>query len=118
MDEKRKALYQQLYEDYLQTLPDKINNLNLLIKKFGDSFSADDLDQLIRSIHSMKGSAGSYGHHFLSNMAKNWETLILEYQQNSLNESIISTSEKGLEYIKNYQADPASFKEDKRLDFF
>ncbi len=118
MDEKTKKIYKELYEDYHLSLPDKIAAIEKSMGDLKRERSEEVYQNQIRLIHSMRGSAGSYGHHFLTSLCQRWEELLAGYAPFSGNvDAILGLGEKGLGLIKKYHSDIDSCKEELLVDF-
>ena len=96
-------LYEELYKDYLKLLPEKINYLNSLINDFSIIQSEERLMTIVRSVHSIKGSAGSYGHDFLSKICRGWEDKLMSFKDfEKYKDDILKISFSGLKIFREY----------------
>lgn len=68
-----------LRKEYLNSLPDFVHEIELLIVKLHVSGGESDVYQdLIRKVHSLKGAAGSYGFFIVSTIAHYLEDVLSE----------------------------------------
>ena len=70
----------ELQNQYLQQLPlqvDEIENLSLNLEKSGQ---LGDYQHLLRKVHSLKGSGGTYGFHILSTICHQFEDFLTEIE--------------------------------------
>jgi chemotaxis protein histidine kinase CheA len=118
MNDKRKQLYEELYKEYLELLPEKISSLETYYIEFEETRSETSYSNLVRIVHSIKGSGGSYGHHFLTTLCKEWESKLNGwYNFNDHYKEILELSIKGLDLMRMYSEDPESC-EDHLLENF
>ncbi|MBT7609022.1 MAG: hypothetical protein HN576_04660 [Bacteriovoracaceae bacterium] len=109
MNDDRKKLYEELYKDYLEQLPEKLSTIENYYTEFEQSKSEKSYNNLVRIIHSIKGSGGSYGHHFLTSLCNLWELKLNDWSQfNDHYQEILDLSIKGLELMRKYKTDPSS----------
>lgn len=74
---KMEDLLDSLRVEYLSNIPEKLDNLeNLVLEMDKDKEQKEAKKELFRHIHSMKGSAGSYGHQFISTVCHYWEDMM------------------------------------------
>lgn len=70
-------ILQQLKSNFLNDLPDRDHRIEELILQLGhDSESADIYDDLFRQVHSLKGSAGTFGFHSITKICHHLEDLL------------------------------------------
>lgn len=73
---------EKLKRQYLQTLTDKIRNLETLVESLGRN--PDDwetFDQLATAVHKIHGSAGTYGFDEITHATTDWERKMITVQK-------------------------------------
>lgn len=73
MDHKIQDKLQKLFASYTEDLPGKLSQLAMQWQDLSSQFSSKKLDEFHRSIHSLCGSAGTYGYITLSKSARTVE---------------------------------------------
>lgn len=71
-------LLEQLSEGFLDDLPNRVNEIE---DEIISSKNSDSYDELFRIVHSLKGSAGSYGFHVVTKIAHSMEDVMLTLVQ-------------------------------------
>jgi chemotaxis protein histidine kinase CheA len=70
-------LLEQLKEIFLAELPDQCQELSTLILTLDKQPESHDIyEELYRAVHSLKGSAGTYGLHIISQICHHFEDLL------------------------------------------
>lgn len=79
--EKMQQLLAGMRLNYLDELPEKINNLEIILLALEENpDNQEHYNELYRNIHSMKGSGGSYGIDILTNICHQMENFMQEIQ--------------------------------------
>ena len=72
----------KLKDDYIASLPDKLENLNKFWQEIvNESSDSSHLESLRVSSHKLAGSAGSYGLKEISNTARTFEKKCAEFMK-------------------------------------
>ncbi len=79
----------ELKKEFLTNLVDVLDKMESLIKKLSlEEGSGDEKEEatkeLWREVHSLKGSAGTYGFQFISNVCHSWEDLMAGHKRENL----------------------------------
>ncbi|MBR7800726.1 Hpt domain-containing protein [Undibacterium fentianense] len=97
--EQVKAMLAALRENYLRDLPSHIDEIEqLLLELEREGFQLSLCRELYRQVHSLKGSGGTYGMNFISDICHPMEDLLshlIEHPQ-QLQQGVIGTA---LEYV-------------------
>lgn len=106
---KMEDLLDSLRVKYLSNLPEKLDNLeNLVMDLDKESTPEETKKELYRHIHRMKGSAGSYGHQFISTVCHYWEDMMESMRlQKILQDDITDRYLKFVDLLRTYQSNPA-----------
>lgn len=83
MDDKVKEKLQALFLDYSKNLPHKIQTIEQEWNALSHTFDAAKLKTLHRDVHSLCGSAGTYGYTGLSKIARQLEVLLKSLLDNT-----------------------------------
>jgi HPt (histidine-containing phosphotransfer) domain-containing protein len=76
-DETQIAFFKELQDEYLDELQDILNSLDELVIELQDNSENLELsNELWRKVHSLKGTAGTFGFKFISKACHNWEDLM------------------------------------------
>ena len=107
--QKMEDLLESLRIEYLSNLPEKLDNLESLVLDLGkEQEPTEAKKELYRSIHSMKGSDGSYGHQFISTVCHYWEDMMESMRlQKILQDDITERYLKFVDILRTYQSNPA-----------
>src|SRR5947207_14828233 len=76
MDSSIQVKLQALFVDYTKKLPDKINMLEKQWQNLSQSWDQEKLLEFHRAVHSLCGSAGTYGYKTLSQRARELEVYL------------------------------------------
>ncbi len=114
MDEQIEAMR----EEYLVSLPEKIETLEYLVMQIAKSGQeSDQWEELLRSVHSIKGGAGSFGVGFVATACHALETILFESGRGRFDVDLClqftdMLSGYAREYLKNSHAvDEAAYAE-------
>lgn len=93
-----------LKHNYLSKLPDKLTNLENMILYLENHPSSDEmLNSLAREIHTLKGTAGCYGYHFVTTVCHQFEDFFLMITtQNMFNAQSADHLLKYIDLLKEY----------------
>ncbi|MBI3230779.1 MAG: Hpt domain-containing protein [Burkholderiales bacterium] len=71
------ALLQQLKQNYIDEMPDRLDKLEYLVLELErDGFSQERFHELYRQVHSLKGSGGTYGLHVITSICHPFEDFL------------------------------------------
>jgi len=94
-DQSVTDLLEHLREGFLDDMPERIVKIEDLVMSSRD---ADSYDELFRMVHSLKGTAGSYSYHEITNIAHGMEDVMLALmERKQFNEA--STTDILLKFI-------------------
>jgi len=86
MNEKKKAFQAMMEEyraNYIDELPTKIDHIEQLILKHEDkNLSTEISEQLYRDVHSLKGTAGTYGLQIMTSICHHLEDQLGHFNEN------------------------------------
>ena len=68
-------LLESLKAEFLATLPERLGEIENLVL---DLTEQDDVGSLLRVVHSLKGAAGTHGHHMLTRICHQMEGMMRE----------------------------------------
>jgi len=92
------SMMEDLRSSYLQDLPDSVENLEQLVLELEQSDDFSRLyEQLFRTVHSLKGSGGTYGYPVISTICHQMEDLL-----NAAGGTPISLSKQVIDRLLQY----------------
>lgn len=95
-----RALLDQLKRQYLAELPNKIEDIEGILLAFDpQADSRDEFDTLYRQVHSLKGSAGTYGLHIISTICHKLEDY-LEYSSTTPKDEFLRHALRFIDLLK------------------
>lgn len=104
---------EQLREEYLATIDEDLSNVEHIIVSLEHSKKViDDVRQVFRVVHSIKGGAGSYNLLVLSSICHRFEDYIASFDDKSEINSFIDQSLKYIDLLKNCSHDYEAGKKD------
>ncbi len=115
MDSSIQVKLQALFVDYTKKLPDKINMLEKQWQNLSQSWDQEKLLEFHRAVHSLCGSAGTYGYKTLSQRARELEV----YLKTLLGKNRVSHQEQQevLKLLNNLASVELSIEENEVQDF-
>lgn len=81
---------QELFVSYSQNLPNKLQNIQNHWQELCENYTAKLFEDFYREVHSLTGSAGTYGYHELSKSARELES----YLKTFLGAKVITTEKQ------------------------
>ena len=100
LDQAQKLLL-QLRNDFLVELPDKVDDIEAMIlmleQPAGD---LENFEKLFRSVHSLKGSAGTHGVMTITFICHQLEDTLTEFNKGTINPELIDTLLRYLDLVR------------------
>jgi diguanylate cyclase (GGDEF)-like protein len=107
MDDKVQKKLTELLVLYKKKLPEKLAEIGLLWQSILKDWTKEKLQSLHREIHSLCGSAGTYGYMDLSKIARNAEVFFKKLlPAEHLNDRVIKQGSKLIKELINFSINP------------
>jgi chemotaxis protein histidine kinase CheA len=95
---------QNLMDNYKNSIPKKIKDLQLLIDNLRNSISEEGLKALRMEVHKIRGNAGSYGFMPVTEICASFENVLLEkianFKDAPVDQNVITEFDLYLKQIK------------------
>ena len=102
--------YAELRQTYFSELPTRIDDVeNSILALDQDASNQAEYQELLRKVHGLKGSAGTYGFYFISQVCHQFEDLLLKVNINDTNREKV-TFDQALAYVDLLRRVIESFK--------